>query len=104
MADDDHKHCTDDCTIPTDNEMVACSNDSCLREWYHFLCVDLTRETVPKGDWFCPTCQEEKDNFKKMSLEDMLAAEVEMKKEVVRARITLFGHPVVAKRPQGGLV
>jgi len=35
--------------------MVACDNDNCEREWFHFGCVGLTDE--PKGKWYCPDCR-----------------------------------------------
>jgi inhibitor of growth protein 3 len=35
--------------------MVACDNDSCPYEWFHWKCVGLTRE--PVGTWFCDECR-----------------------------------------------
>jgi hypothetical protein len=35
-------------------EMVACDNQECPIEWFHFACVGLTEQ--PKGKWYCPEC------------------------------------------------
>jgi len=35
-------------------EMIACDNDTCPTEWFHFACVNLTEQ--PKNKWFCPRC------------------------------------------------
>ena len=34
--------------------MVACDNPNCLIEWYHYICVGITKK--PKGKWYCPSC------------------------------------------------
>lgn len=34
--------------------MVACDNDDCPYQWFHWTCVGLKAE--PKGDWLCPHC------------------------------------------------
>jgi hypothetical protein len=36
-------------------QMVACDNETCTREWFHFPCVGLTAE--PTGKWYCPDCR-----------------------------------------------
>lgn len=35
-------------------EMIACDNDDCPLEWFHYNCVGLTGPV--KGKWFCPMC------------------------------------------------
>ena len=35
-------------------EMVACDNESCEREWFHYPCVGLT--SPPQGTWYCREC------------------------------------------------
>lgn len=35
-------------------EMVACDNDSCQREWFHYGCVGL--KEPPIGKWYCSEC------------------------------------------------
>jgi hypothetical protein len=36
-------------------DMVACDNDDCPTEWFHYTCVGLTK--VPKNTWLCPQCR-----------------------------------------------
>lgn len=46
------------CGGPSFGRMVACENEKCPREWFHFKCVNLVRE--PEGAWFCSkTCEEQ---------------------------------------------
>lgn len=40
-------------------EMVACDNDSCEREWFHYGCVGL--KEPPIGKWYCSECIVKKD-------------------------------------------
>ncbi|KAH8603079.1 hypothetical protein B0O99DRAFT_605030 [Bisporella sp. PMI_857] len=49
---DDRKYCT--CQSVSYGDMVACDNDGCPYEWFHWSCVGLTSE--PKGTWICPVC------------------------------------------------
>jgi hypothetical protein len=36
--------------------MVACDNDECQYEWFHYECVGL-KEAPPAGEpWYCPYC------------------------------------------------
>lgn len=35
-------------------EMIACDNEDCPTEWFHFACVNLTEH--PKSKWYCPRC------------------------------------------------
>lgn len=35
-------------------EMIACDNENCSTEWFHFACVNLTEH--PKSKWYCPRC------------------------------------------------
>ena len=44
-------------------EMVACDNDLCPFEWFHFDCVQLSSK--PKGKWFCPKCRGDKPSVMK---------------------------------------
>ena len=37
--------------------MIGCDSDDCPVKWYHFVCVNLTANTVPKEKWFCPRCK-----------------------------------------------
>jgi inhibitor-of-growth protein 1 len=44
-------------------EMIGCDNDSCVLEWFHFQCVNLTSK--PKGKWYCPHCRGDRCNVPK---------------------------------------
>ena len=35
-------------------DMIACDNNSCEKEWFHYPCVGLV--SPPKGKWFCTEC------------------------------------------------
>lgn len=35
-------------------DMIACDNEDCDIEWFHYPCVNLTRK--PRNSWICPTC------------------------------------------------
>ena len=36
-------------------DMVACDNERCPIEWFHYSCVGLTDE--PVGSWYCSSCK-----------------------------------------------
>lgn len=50
---DDRKYCT--CRSVSYGNMVACDNDGCPYEWFHWSCVGMTKE--PAGTWFCDECR-----------------------------------------------
>jgi len=52
-AEDTKVYCT--CRTVSHGDMVACDNDSCPYEWFHWKCVGLTRE--PVGTWYCDECR-----------------------------------------------
>ncbi|KAJ5698152.1 Zinc finger PHD-type [Penicillium macrosclerotiorum] len=52
-AEDTRVYCT--CRTVSHGDMVACDNDSCPYEWFHWKCVGLTRE--PVGTWYCDECR-----------------------------------------------
>uniref|UniRef100_A0A182UWW4 Inhibitor of growth protein 3 n=1 Tax=Anopheles merus TaxID=30066 RepID=A0A182UWW4_ANOME len=35
-------------------DMVACDNEDCPFEWFHYPCVNIS--SSPKGKWYCPQC------------------------------------------------
>jgi hypothetical protein len=35
-------------------DMVACDNEDCPREWFHYACIGI--RSPPKGRWFCLFC------------------------------------------------
>jgi inhibitor of growth protein 3 len=43
------------CRSVSHGDMVACDNDNCPYEWFHWKCVGLTRE--PLGTWYCDECR-----------------------------------------------
>lgn len=51
--EDTKVYCT--CRCVSHGDMVACDNDNCPYEWFHWKCVGLTRE--PVGTWYCDECR-----------------------------------------------
>lgn len=41
--------------------MIACDNNLCPIEWFHFKCVQVTRK--PRGNWYCPGCRGDKPSL-----------------------------------------
>lgn len=37
-------------------EMIACDNEDCLIEWFHFPCVGMKRLPQKGNLWYCPDC------------------------------------------------
>lgn len=52
-ADDSKLYCF--CKSVSHGDMVACDNEDCPHEWFHWECVGLTQE--PKGRWLCEHCR-----------------------------------------------
>ncbi|KAJ3667003.1 hypothetical protein Zmor_002414 [Zophobas morio] len=42
------------CNQVSYGDMVACDNEDCPTEWFHYPCVGIT--APPKGKWYCPQC------------------------------------------------
>ncbi|XP_044756578.1 inhibitor of growth protein 3 isoform X2 [Coccinella septempunctata] len=42
------------CNQVSYGDMVACDNEDCPSEWFHYPCVGIT--APPKGKWYCPGC------------------------------------------------
>ncbi|KAI1437989.1 inhibitor of growth proteins N-terminal histone-binding-domain-containing protein [Xylaria sp. CBS 124048] len=54
------------CQAVSYGDMVACDNNNCPFEWFHWSCVGLKSE--PEGRWYCPTCSADRaENLKKKS-------------------------------------
>ncbi|KAK2628125.1 hypothetical protein QTJ16_002771 [Diplocarpon rosae] len=51
---DNNKYCI--CQSVSYGDMVACDNEACPLEWFHWTCVGLKSE--PAGSWICPVCTE----------------------------------------------
>jgi len=43
-------------------EMIACDNEECSIEWFHYACVNLTKK--PRSVWLCPDCAHLKHTLK----------------------------------------
>ena len=39
------------------DDMIACDNNACAIQWFHYSCVNITANQVPEGSWYCPDCQ-----------------------------------------------
>jgi inhibitor of growth protein 3 len=55
---DDTKYCF--CQRVSFGDMVACDNDECKYQWFHWECVGIKEE--PVGDWLCPACTKQPPN------------------------------------------
>lgn len=53
-AGDDKKYCI--CQKVSFGDMIACDNEECPFEWFHWACVGLKSEPVAGGTWYCPVC------------------------------------------------
>uniref|UniRef100_A0A8W7PR29 Inhibitor of growth protein n=1 Tax=Anopheles coluzzii TaxID=1518534 RepID=A0A8W7PR29_ANOCL len=42
------------CNQVSYGDMVACDNEDCPFEWFHYPCVNIS--SSPKGKWYCPQC------------------------------------------------
>jgi hypothetical protein len=59
VVPDEPSYCL--CEQVAHGDMVACDNNACTIEWFHFICVGLKKN--PKGKWFCPKCRGRKSNI-----------------------------------------
>lgn len=44
-------------------DMIACDNEDCPIEWFHYPCVNLTRK--PRNSWVCSYCSNKNKKLKK---------------------------------------
>lgn len=74
--DDDHRHSGpggDDadnelyciCQRVSFGEMIACDNDDCRFEWFHWSCVGITSTPKDNEVWYCPDCAPRMEKRKK---------------------------------------
>lgn len=42
------------CQQPEHGRMIACDDENCVFEWFHYACVGLKRR--PAGSWYCSQC------------------------------------------------
>ncbi|XP_052245711.1 uncharacterized protein LOC127854658 [Dreissena polymorpha] len=43
------------CNEPEYGKMIMCSNEECLKGWYHYGCVNIKRKS--RGKWVCARCK-----------------------------------------------
>ena len=67
VDEDDTKYCI--CKQVSFGEMIACDNENCKIEWFHYDCVGLSEE--PTSTWLCPTCSKLPKRDIKLSKEAM---------------------------------
>ena len=44
------------CHKPGTDQMIACDNEECVGEWFHYECMKIDPNAIPKGKWYCPDC------------------------------------------------
>ena len=47
------------CGLPATSEMITCDAETCKIEWFHFLCVGFTADTIPSEQWVCEFCRQD---------------------------------------------
>lgn len=53
--DDQRLYCI--CQSVSWGNMIACENETCENEWFHFECVGLTEMPGRRTAWYCPDCR-----------------------------------------------
>ncbi|KAI9009145.1 inhibitor of growth proteins N-terminal histone-binding-domain-containing protein [Hyaloraphidium curvatum] len=46
-------------------EMIACDDEECEIEWFHYECVGLTAPLRTKAKWYCPQCTAKRQKGRK---------------------------------------
>lgn len=47
------------CSQPEEGDMIACHNENCVIECFHFQCVGIKKKPSAKTKWYCPDCKPE---------------------------------------------
>ena len=47
------------------DDMIGCDNEHCPIGWFHYCCLRITEEDVPKGKYYCLECHKKKSKKKK---------------------------------------
>ena len=47
------------------DDMIGCDNEHRPIGWFHYCCLRITEEDVPKGKYYCPECHKKKSKKKK---------------------------------------
>lgn len=75
------------CRKPENGQkMIACENEDCKHQWYHFDCVGL--ESAPKGEWICSSCRESSpasDSGVDVTTPETTEAKLDVKAEVAHS-------------------
>ena len=66
--------------VQGEQRMVACDNESCSIEWFHFVCVGVTSK--PKGEWFCPSCRGDSESVMRSPIQAENQVEIQVKSKV----------------------
>ena len=66
--------------VQGEERMVACDNESCPVEWFHFGCVGVTSK--PKGKWFCPSCRGDSESLMRSPVQAENQVEIQVKTQV----------------------
>lgn len=45
------------CNQPEEGDMIACNNENCAIEWFHFQCVGIKKKPSASTKWYCPDCK-----------------------------------------------
>ena len=53
--DDVLRYCI--CGLPATTDMIACDQEGCKIEWFHYECVSITAESIPEESWVCNLCR-----------------------------------------------
>ena len=49
------------CNGPDKGKMIACDNPACPMEWFHVRCLGI--RYIPKGNWYCPECEDKFEQY-----------------------------------------
>jgi hypothetical protein len=46
------------CGGPDSGRMIACDNQECTKQWFHFACAALEKEADKDRNWLCGECEQ----------------------------------------------
>ena len=44
------------CNNVSYGDMIACDNEACLYEWFHFPCIGISEKPQKGSPWYCQKC------------------------------------------------
>ena len=56
ISDDEKEQAYCYCNGPDKGKMIACDDPACPFEWFYVRCLGI--RYIPKGDWYCPECED----------------------------------------------